>query len=80
MAYTLEQRIFLVLRFHCLDQSIIKTRRSSQKKNHVTKGSKRGTIKVLYEKCQLILNINDDPTRNIENPRVTVTDANVEVV
>ena len=49
MVYSIQQRIFLLLEFHRLEQSIVASRRSFQRKLNVIIGPKSNTIEYLFE-------------------------------
>lgn len=80
MTYSLEERIFLVLEFHRLGQSVTATRRSFQSKFQVTKGPQPNTIKALYEKFQRTGSVADEKINSVGRHRSVITEANVQIV
>ncbi|GBN28516.1 hypothetical protein AVEN_259046-1 [Araneus ventricosus] len=80
MVLSLEQRIFLVLEYHCLEHSCVQTRRSFQRRFNVRRGPSNNAIKALVEKFERTGNVNDDRIGNFGRPRSAVTESNVDAV
>ncbi|GBM17736.1 hypothetical protein AVEN_56047-1 [Araneus ventricosus] len=80
MVLSLEQRIFLVLKYHRLEHSCVQTRRSFQRRFDVRRVPSDNAIKALFEKFERTENVNDDRIENVGRPHSAVTESNADAV
>lgn len=78
--YSIEQRVFLVLEYHRLNESPTATRRSFQARFNVPKGPDAKTIRTLFGKFQRTGSVTDDLVGNVGRKPTAVTPENVATV
>ncbi|GFY16843.1 uncharacterized protein TNCV_4338441 [Trichonephila clavipes] len=71
--YSIEERIFLVLEYHRLQESPTATRRSFQARFNVPKGPDAKTIRTLFAKFQRTGCVTDDLVGNVGRKQTAVT-------
>ncbi|GFY36400.1 DUF4817 domain-containing protein [Trichonephila clavipes] len=75
--YSIEERVFLVLEYHRLQESPTATRRSFQTRFNVLKGPDAKTIRTLFAKFQRTGSVTDDLVGNVGRKQTAVTPQNV---
>ncbi|GFW12757.1 uncharacterized protein TNCV_3884671 [Trichonephila clavipes] len=78
--YSIEERVFLVLEYHRLQESPTATRRSFQARFNVPKGSDGKTIRTLFAKFQRTGSVTYDLVGNVGRTQTAVTPQNVATV
>ncbi|GFV10512.1 uncharacterized protein TNCV_4409931 [Trichonephila clavipes] len=78
--YSIEERVFLVLEYHRLQESPTATRRSFQARFNVPKGPDAKTIRTLFAKFQRTGCVTDDLVGNVGRKQTAVTPQNVATV
>ncbi|GFX86700.1 uncharacterized protein TNCV_1408981 [Trichonephila clavipes] len=78
--YSIEERVFLVLEYHRLQESPTATRRSFQARFSVPKGPEAKTIRSLFAKFQRTGSVTDDLVGNVGRKQTAVTPQNVATV
>ena len=66
--------------FDCLEQHVVATRRSFQRKLNITIRPKSDTIKDLFKKFRRTGKVKDERAGNVGRPRTAITEGNVQQV
>ncbi|GFW45079.1 uncharacterized protein TNCV_4513931 [Trichonephila clavipes] len=78
--YSIEERVFLVLEYHRLQESPTATRRSFQARFNVPKEPDAKTIRTRFAKFQRTGSVTDDLVGNVGRKQTAVTPQNVATV
>ena len=80
MTHSLEERIFLVMEFLLLDESVTATRINFQCILSVANGPQPNAIKAIYEKFNRTGSVANDEVKTVERYRSPIAEENVQVV
>ena len=78
--YSVEQRVFLVLKFHRLEHIVTVTKRKFQKRFNVAKAPVEKTIQMFFVKFKRTGSVADDLVGHVDSRTTVVTPENVVTV